>query len=331
MILSRSTRLLLFFSSASFETALAQPVLEVPVACAIPSACSVQKHVDHAPGPERLDFACGTLTTDDHNGTDFRVNDASTLWDGIPVLAAADGEVLRVRDGEPDISVHERGRDPVEGREAGNGIVIAHGGGWTTQYSHLAEGSLKVRPGDRVTAGEKIATIGLSGLTEYPHLHFTLRQGTETVDPFSAEGAASCGQSAKALWSPAASQALAYRPSGVLDAGFAASAREAKSAPSSLTPEPIIRTRPDALILWGLSFGTRPGDIQRFEIAGPDGSIVHRREEEVKRGFLEARTFSGFRFKDEYQPGDYHGRYTLLRDGEVIGSIEKRSTVRDAP
>ena len=68
---------------------------------------------------------------------------------GVDVLAAAAGRVLRVRDGATDVSVRERGARSVEGRECGNGVIIDHGEGWTTQYCHMAQDSLKVRPGRR--------------------------------------------------------------------------------------------------------------------------------------------------------------------------------------
>ncbi len=58
-------------------------------------------------------------------------------------------------------------------RECGNGVVIAHAGGWETQYCHMAQGGLAVKPDQPVTTGQTLA-VGLSGLTEYPHLHFTV-------------------------------------------------------------------------------------------------------------------------------------------------------------
>ena len=110
------------------------------------------------------------------------------------VVAAADGKVLRVRDGVEDVSITGRGRESVANSECGNGVVVEHGNGWETQYCHMAKGSLSVKPGDTVKAGDRLGRIGLSGMTEFPHLHFTLRKDGKVVDPF-AHGAPakSCG------------------------------------------------------------------------------------------------------------------------------------------
>ena len=53
----------------------------------------------------------------------------------------------------------------------------------------MANGSLQVKPGDLVRAGQPLGHVGLSGLTEYPHLHFTIRHQGKIADPF-AYGAA---------------------------------------------------------------------------------------------------------------------------------------------
>src|SRR5215213_7064057 len=146
------------------------PRLRLPVACQIGQTCFVQHYVDQDPGPGARDFQCGSLTYDGHNGTDFRLPSAAAQTAGIDVLAAADGKVLRIRDGMEDVSVRAGGQESVDGSECGNGAVITHAGGWETQYCHMARGSVSVRPGDEVRAGQKIGRIGLSGITEFPHL-----------------------------------------------------------------------------------------------------------------------------------------------------------------
>ena len=144
--------------------------LGLPVGCTIGRECLVQKLFDHDPTPSRLDYRCGVLTTDGHDGIDFRLRTMADLAARISVVAAADGTVLRVRDGEPDVSV--KVRKELNGRDAGNGVVIDHGGGWETQYSHLRMGSVRVKPGEKIRAGDQIGLIGMSGNAEFPHLHF---------------------------------------------------------------------------------------------------------------------------------------------------------------
>jgi murein DD-endopeptidase MepM/ murein hydrolase activator NlpD len=46
------------------------------------------------------------------------------------------------------------------------------GGGHYANYAHLAPGSITVKVGDRVTAGQQMALVGNTGQTGVPHLHF---------------------------------------------------------------------------------------------------------------------------------------------------------------
>src|SRR5690606_24678759 len=105
----------------------------------------------------------------------------------------------------------------------GNGMVIGHGNGWETQYCHLAKGSLAVKPGDAVKAGERIGRVGLSGMTEFPHLHFTIRKDGRTVDPFMpGPPTKSCdSRGYSSLWEDDARKSLAYQAGHVLNKGFA--------------------------------------------------------------------------------------------------------------
>src|SRR4051794_27387255 len=154
----------------------AAPSLALPIACEMGKSCVLQNYVDHDPGPGSRDYRCGHLTYDSHKGTDIRVIDLPAFRRGVPVLAAAAGRVRAVRDGMPDVSVRDPSAAPVAGREAGNSVVIEHGEGWETQYAHLRKGSVAVRPGDRVEGGQPLGMTGLSGNTEFPHLHFEVRR-----------------------------------------------------------------------------------------------------------------------------------------------------------
>jgi len=56
----------------------------------------------------------------------------------------------------------------------GNRIVINHGGGIKTTYSHLVSGSMSVYPGKYVTAGTPIGRVGSTGWSSGAHLHFEI-------------------------------------------------------------------------------------------------------------------------------------------------------------
>jgi hypothetical protein len=86
---------------------------------------------------------------------------------GKPVLAPIEGRVFRaesvVEDSTPRTS---RGK-----RDEVNEVHIA-GGTFGMNLVHLQHGSATVKAGDRVTAGQQVACVGNSGLSDMPHLHF---------------------------------------------------------------------------------------------------------------------------------------------------------------
>jgi murein DD-endopeptidase MepM/ murein hydrolase activator NlpD len=63
----------------------------------------------------------------------------------------------------------------------GNLIILAHGSGWRTFYSHLAD--VYVGCGQTVTKGEMIGTVGQTGQASCPHLHFELRRNGYNYNP----------------------------------------------------------------------------------------------------------------------------------------------------
>jgi murein DD-endopeptidase MepM/ murein hydrolase activator NlpD len=70
------------------------------------------------------------------------------------------------------------------GREAGNAVVIRHRDGWETQYTHLKRGSVRVAPDDRVTRGQALGAVGLSGCTVFLHAEFSVLRTGRALDPF---------------------------------------------------------------------------------------------------------------------------------------------------
>ena len=98
-----------------------------------------------------------------HNGVDIAAEA------GTPVCAAADGQVTAV----------------FEDDTLGYTVVIAHDGGYTTQYSSLAE-DLSVKAGDTVTLGQVIGCVGETALVETTlgsHVHFSVSYLDKPMDP----------------------------------------------------------------------------------------------------------------------------------------------------
>lgn len=62
-------------------------------------------------------------------------------------------------------------------------VKIDHGNGMQTLYAHCKAGSLMVKAGDKVTAGQPIARIGMTGFATGPHLHFEVIINGSKVNP----------------------------------------------------------------------------------------------------------------------------------------------------
>jgi hypothetical protein len=118
---------------------------------------------------------------------------------GQPVLAAADGQVVAVLDGEPeDAALLQQAGEPLQtyvqriverqnqqfSRGArgiiGNHVVIRHGDEYSF-YGHLKPGSVRVKAEDAVTRGQQIAAVGSSGSSTEPHLHFHVCDGPDVM------------------------------------------------------------------------------------------------------------------------------------------------------
>ena len=64
----------------------------------------------------------------------------------------------------------------------GNSVVIEHGFGYKTRYAHLKEAF--VHEGQRVRKGERIASLGNSGLSTGPHLHYEVLYMDKQMNPW---------------------------------------------------------------------------------------------------------------------------------------------------
>jgi hypothetical protein len=318
-------------SGPSPSRAAAAPslTLALPVLCDMARECSIQKYVDRDAGADRLDYRCGMLTTDGHDGIDFRLRRTSDFHRDIKVVSATAGTVLRVRDGVPDLSVKDPAAPPLRGQLAGNAVVIGHGDGWETQYSHLKRGSLRVTPGDTVAAGMVLGAVGMSGNAEFPHLHFEVRHNGRIVDPFASGDVAGCDTAQRTLWNSAAMTALVYRPAEAVSAGFSATAENALAAYQKLN-EPVGLNDPESVLLWGISSGVQPGDVERFEIYDPKRGVILKRETTIVHSSLQRVGYAGVsRPANGWVSGVYLGDYSLIRKGKILGTVRAMQAINE--
>lgn len=97
---------------------------------------------------------------------------------GTPVLAPLGGRVVEI------IDCHERYGPSSEFLHDLNYITLSHGKGEYSQLAHLAKGSVRVKLGDRVKKGRRLATTGNSGWMTEPHLHFLVFRQTSNRGGF---------------------------------------------------------------------------------------------------------------------------------------------------
>lgn len=131
-------------------------------------------------------FAMDLLVTKDgksHAGEGKALQDYFA-W-GQRILSPAEGVVVSASDGAEDIPPGPPAK-PGSGNPAGNHVVIDHGNGEFSLLAHLQKGSVKVKPGEKVKAGQLLGLCGNSGNTSEPHLHVHLQDRAEF--PGAAEG-----------------------------------------------------------------------------------------------------------------------------------------------
>ncbi|MCG6901318.1 MAG: M23 family metallopeptidase, partial [Rhodobacter sp.] len=239
--------------------------------------------------------------------------------------AAAPGVVRAMRDGMPDIPFTDPDAPDLTDRSCGNAVIIDHAGGWQTRYCHLRRDSVLVRSGDSVAAGTPIGQVGLSGKTEFEHLHVSVHHDGQVVDPFQPGEAATCGETGETLWSVP----VPYLPGGLIAAGFAAEVPEFRQIKSGTAHRDSLPATAPALVLWGHMFGSRPGDLLRFDITGETGTVLSRT---FQLDRTQARLFRATGRKRGAAPwtaGPYTGIVRLIRNGQEIDRQTNTVTIRD--
>ena len=129
----------------------------------IQTASPLEGEVVAAYAMDALSYNPTTRDWRTHNGIDLAAEAGSS------VHAAAEGTVYTVYEDET----------------MGLTVVIRHQDGYVTCYSSLGE-DVAVAPGDQVTLGQKIGTVGNSALMESAlgdHIHFSVTRNDEPVDP----------------------------------------------------------------------------------------------------------------------------------------------------
>ena len=310
-------------TAASGETA---PGFALPLDCAFGEDCFIQHYPDLDPTEAASDYRCGQLSYDGHNGTDFRLSSVAQMDAGVEVRAAAPGKVVKVHDGEEDSFALSTDPEATPDATGGNSVVIDHGGGWQSVYGHLRQGSLQVAQGDQVESGAALGLVGVSGNSNFPHLHFTLIKDHQEIDPFSGKGlGGGCGNAGPGLWQVGLAEQMTYVASGLLDAGFATERPKADKIRADSYDQTALPSDAKNISFWGTAYGLQAGDRVTVELISPKDLSLARKEKDVKRNRLTRAYFVGLRRSSQSWPaGIYKGVFTLERpvDGALLTLYE---------
>lgn len=298
------------------------PSLIMPVDCTLGEDCEIQQFVDHDPSEGVRDFGCGTASYDGHKGTDFRVTEAHLFSQGVPVIAAADGTVLGLRDEMSDRLVRTaEDNDAVQGRECGNGLVIDHGFGWQTQYCHMRLGSLVVKKRQKVKAGDVLGMIGLSGRTQFPHLHLTVRHRNVVIDPFTGKSQnESCSVKANnSLWADTELAEWSYQPTRVIDLGLANERVTGTQIEQGIWDSFRPSASDPLLISYVRLVNVRKDDVVKLYLLGPEGLSEERTFPPMEKNRAQQMVFHGIKKpRSGWPAGTYKAQTVIERHGEIL-------------
>ncbi|MEP4377378.1 MAG: M23 family metallopeptidase [Alphaproteobacteria bacterium] len=296
----------------------ADPKFEFPAGCEIGRDCWFFAYMDHDPSDAYRDHMCGLRTYNAHKGTDIAPINPDAP---VTVIAAADGVVLGARDGMDDSVMRVRD-DFRMAAQCGNGVRLDHGNGWTSQYCHLARGSVTVRRGARVTAGQILGWIGSSGRSELRHLHFQVERDGQQVDPFNGMRPVTppqcdaTGTTDLALWQPPVRAEISeYAPSSIYRAGITTGPPDRERVMFDGYPD-TASVSADALVGYIVVLGVIAGTTVDTIISGPNGQRIFENRRTLDEDRARFYAFTGTRRKGgNWAPGAYRVRFVVRGDG----------------
>lgn len=319
---------------ASAQSLPQSPHFKLPIDCTLGTDCWIVNYVDTDPSDQARDFTCAVRSYDGHKGVDFGLRSLAEMKAGVDVLAPLAGTVLRIRDGEDDSTKTESDLDAIKEsqKECGNGILIDHSAagfpGLRSMYCHLKNGSITVAAKDVVTAGQKIAQVGQSGYSEFPHLHFGVIWEEAVMDPFTGlDNTKGCGQMATNMWDSAA--AIQYQTAAIYDFGFENKIPDFEALKSGAEKPETLSSASNAFIFWAGFYGVQQGDEIHLVVTNEKGETALERttiqDENRARQFY----YTGRKIKDGVLPaGHYTGIATLKREGQAPLTRQTTITVR---
>lgn len=292
--------------------------LQFPIKCTINKDCWIMNYVDEDSTSNWHDYKSGRQTYEGHAGTDIAIKDLGRLKKGVDVLAAANGFVVATRDGVPDKNALSQDLKKLQDIGCGNRVAIKHSGGWVTDYCHMKNGSIKVKKGDLVMAGQKLGQVGMSGLTEFPHLHIDLQQGTKFFDPFTGLERYTKG-TASSLWAPSVAQQLVYKPQVLYNVGVSNLIPKLLDIRDDKYKANRIGSDSEMIIVWIDSMHIEVGDSINVQVKTPLGTSFIKQNIIVDKPYAQKFFYLGRRKTPQgFAKGVYNVQITFNRPSAKI-------------
>jgi len=306
----------LLISRASFAIELA-----MPLKCEYQKDCFIQHYVDVDFGKknQQQDYRCSSLTYDEHKGTDFRLKNFLEIKKDYQVLVAADGEVVGVRNDMNDFD-YIKNPELVKKRECGNGVVIKHEDGFETQYCHLKKGSVVLEKGQKVKTGDLIGFVGVSGMSEFAHLHFSVRKDSKVIDPFS--NSLKCDKNfdvkKESLWNEKVADLLKYEPITILNYGFSSSLAKSNTMKIEELLQKPFDYEQNKIIFWFNIIGIKKGDILSVDLKNKDGARITKNTKTFNKNKAQFFQYVGKQRIKISESDEFVARVEVKRSSKVL-------------
>jgi hypothetical protein len=291
----------------------------MPIDCVLGETCVIEDYPDTDPTDAASDYRCGLKSRDGHSGTDFALLHFDQMESGVRVIAAADGRVQAIRNTRPD-QPYIPGTD-LNGQECGNAVRIDHGNGYQSVYCHMKLGSVRVTPGQRVLQGQLLGEVGLSGLTNFPHLHLTITQGADVIDPFAPTASNACSEPLETLWL----DTPPYVNAGLFTAGISDGVPDLDAVQSG-TARRTSLSPTDPMVLYAHAFHGNRHDRIEMILSGPKGAVFEHTARLDEDQAQAMRAYGRRAPGSGWAKGAYRGYARLMR-GDTILAVRHANVI----
>ena len=176
---------------------------------------------------------------------------------------------------------------------------------------------MAVKKGARVREGDRLGLIGMSGKTQFPHLHISVRKGKQVIGPFSGR----CSAAESNLWK----DDIGYTGTHLLKYGFSDAPQTLDSIEEATSP--LLSSKSKAFLFWVNVVDIRKGDRQKITIRRPDGGLLAENSQTIEKSKVNWLSYVGKkRPQGGWPAGSYTAVYMLTRDKKPI--ITREASVR---